>query len=249
VGLSHTLQVALNALHMARPASIVRKLATMPKYAVKDLPDTDSSPTSLNTLRITQPTLSNICNVASTDPTPLITVYVSSPNGSSNIKVLGADISVAGKEILEFLNEHTSRLLPSHTVPRGVNGAKIHPLGKLHVDFQLGDRKYSDELHIYPNVWEILILWKVCKAFGILPYCYPYPVSPWTILLPLIYCHIPSAPIPSVSLPQILRLYLLQQNMSRASILLFDAQIRSMDGETFHISLTSDAKPFCVNTP
>lgn len=29
----------------------------------------------------------------------------------------------------------------------------------------------------------------------------------------------------------------------------FDGQVRSMEGEQFHISLTDDAKPFCVNTP
>ena len=29
----------------------------------------------------------------------------------------------------------------------------------------------------------------------------------------------------------------------------FDGQIKTMDGEEFHISLMDDAKPFCVNTP
>jgi len=27
----------------------------------------------------------------------------------------------------------------------------------------------------------------------------------------------------------------------------FDSQIRSMEGEQFHVSLTDDIKPFCVN--
>ena len=30
---------------------------------------------------------------------------------------------------------------------------------------------------------------------------------------------------------------------------IFNEQIKTMDGEEFHISLTDDAKPFCVNTP
>lgn len=29
----------------------------------------------------------------------------------------------------------------------------------------------------------------------------------------------------------------------------FDGHIKTMDGEEFHISLTDDAKPFCINTP
>ena len=31
--------------------------------------------------------------------------------------------------------------------------------------------------------------------------------------------------------------------------MLFDGQIRVMQGEEFHLSLTANAKPFCVNTP
>ena len=30
---------------------------------------------------------------------------------------------------------------------------------------------------------------------------------------------------------------------------MFDGQIKMMEGEVFHISLTDDAVPFCVNTP
>ena len=29
----------------------------------------------------------------------------------------------------------------------------------------------------------------------------------------------------------------------------FDGNVKSMDGEPFHIALTADAKPFCVRTP
>ena len=30
---------------------------------------------------------------------------------------------------------------------------------------------------------------------------------------------------------------------------MFDGQVRTMEGEEFHISLTTDAKPFFINTP
>ena len=53
------------------------------------------SPPTVNTLQIKQHTLSNIRNVASTDPAPLIPINVTSLHGSITIKVLpdsGADI-------------------------------------------------------------------------------------------------------------------------------------------------------------
>ena len=46
--------------------------------------------------------------MASSDPAPLITVNVTSANGSSDVTILpdsGADISASGREILVHLNE------------------------------------------------------------------------------------------------------------------------------------------------
>ena len=39
------------------------------------------------------------------------------------------------------------------------------------------------------------------------------------------------------------------QKAMRESPSVFDGQIKTMEGEKFHISLTDDAKPFCVNAP
>ena len=118
------------------------------------------SPSTVNTLQISQHTLSNIRNVASTDPAPLIPISVSSLHGSITIKVLpdsGADISAAGTEILCHLNEYVDNLLPSRITPRAVTGAKMHPIGKLPVKLKLGDKEYSDDFHVYPNIQGALI--------------------------------------------------------------------------------------------
>lgn len=75
--------------------------------------------------------------------TPLITIHISSLNGSSDIEVLpdsGADISAAGKETLSYFNEHIHNLLPSGVTPSKFNGAKMHPLGKLPVKLWLGNK-------------------------------------------------------------------------------------------------------------
>ena len=206
------------------------------------------SPPTVNTLQIKHHTLSNIRNVASTDPAPLIPINVTSLHGSITIKVLpdsGADISAAGTEILCCLNEHANNLLPSRIIPRAVNGAKMHPLGKLPVKLQLGDKEYCDDFHIYPNIQGALISWKACKQLHILPECYPHPIT-----------HLDKLTITTTS-PELTKV---TKTLTKAPLLspeyakdqcptIFDGQIRSMEGEKFHISLTDDAKPFCVNTP
>ena len=67
---------ALSVLHIDGPATTARKLVTMPKYVKGTLHDavTLPSPSTVNTLQINQHTLSNIHNIASTHPAPLIEV-------------------------------------------------------------------------------------------------------------------------------------------------------------------------------
>ena len=205
-------------------------------------------PHSLSTLQTKQPTLSNIHHVACTDTAPLIDIKVSSLNGSTTFKVLpdsGADISAAGKDILLHLNEHTDNLLSSDIIPRAVNGTQMHPLGKLPVKLQLGDKEYTDDFHIYPSIQGALISWKACKQLKILPECYPQPIT--TANQPAItnlsslstVINAPPTKIQSLSSEYVQQIY----------PTVFDGQIRSMEGEEFSISLASDAKPFCVSTP
>ena len=206
------------------------------------------SPSTVNTLQVNQHTLFNIRNVSSTDPAPLIPINISSLHGSITIKVLpdsGADISAAGTEILCRLNEHVDNLLPSRIIPRAVNGTKMHPIGKLPVKLELGGKEYSDDFHIYPNIQGALISWKACKQLSILPECYPRPIThldELTIITPSPEpATITNTPTES---PPLSPEYAKNQYPT-----IFDGQIRSMEGEKFHISLTDNARPFCVNTP
>ena len=56
----------------------------------------------------------------------------------------------------------------------------MHSLGKMLVKFQLGDKEYSDDMHIYPSVSGVIISWKAAKALGILIERYPAPLLPVT---------------------------------------------------------------------
>ena len=103
----------------------------------------------------THPGLDNIQHVASSDPAPSINLDIIAANGSCNTKALpdsGADISAPGKAMLSTLNEQITSLLPSKVIPKGVNGVKMLPLGRLPVTFRLGNAEYHDDLHFYPEI-------------------------------------------------------------------------------------------------
>jgi len=173
--------------------------------------------------------MSNIHHMSSTDPAPLITVNITSANGSHDIKVLpdsGTDISASGKEILTHLNEQLRTLMPSDVVPKTVDGIKMFPIGKLPATLCLGDKKYQDDVHIYPNVHGTLISWKACKALQILPSCYPNPISSPTVQ----EVTLSLSPNPTSVAP------LTAHHAMSEFPTVFDKQIRSMQGKQFHIS-------------
>ena len=116
----------------------------------------------------------------------------------------------------------------------------MHPLGKIPVTFKLKNREYTNDFHIYPSVHGILMFWQVYKGLGILPHCYPDPVS------------VDVTFSSKGSQPQVLSATLMplnRQSVVKEFPTVFDGNIRSMDGEEFHIHLIDDAKLFCVNTP
>ena len=182
---------------------------------------------------------------STTQPAPTITVQISSPTGTKDVKVLpdsGADISAAGQEVMRHLGQHKDNLLPSKVCPRTVNGMLMRPLGKIPIALQLGDQKYNDEMHIYPGVSGALISWKAAMGLGILPPYYPNP-----------------PPIPKFS-RQLSQLELKATVSAGCQIAtaeeimqefpsVFDDQIRAMEGETFHITLVDNVTPFCVKAP
>ena len=181
------------------------------------------------------------------EPAPTITVQISSSTGTRYLEVLpdsGADISAAGQEVLELLGQHIDNILPSGINPRTVNGTSMIPLGKVPVTIKLGKTTYKDDLHIYPGVSGVLISWKAAKGLGILSASYPYPQN---------------QPDKDEQLNQ--KSYLRDVQLGQVGCsptaedlvkqfpTVFDGQIRTMEGEIFHISLVEDAVPFCVKTP
>ena len=105
----------------------------------------------------------------------------------------------------------------------------MQPIGKLPVTFTLGSTTYTDTLHIYPDVTGVLLSWKAVKGLHILPECYPTPTSVSALLLPPHRKHAPTS-----------------EEIMGEFLSVFDGQIKR---EQFHISLTDNTQPFCVNTP
>ena len=117
----------------------------------------------------------------------------------------------------------------------------MKPLGKLPITLKAGVHTYTDVFHIYPNVTTTLISWKAARGLTILPRCYPNPIA---------------NSAPKTNQPAFQHLAAVTSNQPTTSLdirseflSVFDGQIKTMEGETFHIALTKDAKPFCVNTP
>ena len=109
----------------------------------------------------------------------------------------------------------------------------MSPIGKLPVTLSLGTHVHTDDFHIYPNVTGTLLSWKAAKGLTVLPEHYPNPV-------PAVAPHIAAT---TTNQPA------LTPDVRGEFPSIFDGQVRTMDGETFHITLTEDAQPFCVNTP
>ena len=116
--------------------------------------------------------------------------------------------------------------------PKAVNGTKMHPMGKMPVTLSLGALQYTDDFYIYPEVTGTLLSWKAAKGLNILPRSYPHPPSP-----PQVAANTTNSSHPTTS-----------SDIMNKYPSVFDGQIKTMEGEQFHIALTDDAKPFCVHT-
>ena len=208
-----------------------------PSPSAKSLQTDDTHPSQLSTIR----------QVAATEPAPTVNVYILSINGLCKTQALpdsGADISAAGPQLLQSLGEHTLNLLSLDITPQAANGHKMQPIGKLPITFQLQGRSHSEDTHIYPEISGFIMSWKAAKGLSILPVHYPDPI-PVTVTTAM-PAQPPAVDVKIVSATTHTQA---QTNMVKAFPMLFDGQIRVMQGEEFHISLTANAKPFCVNTP
>ena len=117
----------------------------------------------------------------SVKPAPTVTMKVTTCNGEANIAILPdsrADICAAGPEFVKSLGEHMDNLAPSQIVPRAVNGSTLHPVGKIpKVTFHTLDRTAQEDVHIYDSVAGAIISWSTAQKLGILPKCYPQPIT------------------------------------------------------------------------
>ena len=122
----------------------------------------------------------------------------------------------------------------------------MRSIGKIAVTFQLGKKTYDDDLHIYPEVTGVLLSWRAAKGLSILPECYPRPVDVTTSVSKE---RLTLTRVNTLEAPAHVSLSPTSEELMMEFPTVFDGQIKTMDGEEFHISLTDDAKPFCVNTP
>jgi len=179
----------------------------------------------------------HLYTIKQSDPAPTIPIHLTALNCSTDVLPdSGADISAASTPLLTLLNDHVHNLIP---IPHTANGHKMYHLRYLPITFKLGTRQFTSNVHIYPNITGTILSWKASKALGILPECFPSSVD--IKLHPQLNVHattfVPqSSPIDS-------------QTLITEFPSVFDNQIRSMDGEQFHISLTCDAKSFCIKVP
>ena len=233
--------------HLAKVCRSKSLRKNVPRLTDSEVSQHPQNPQGIRTITCTdtdaQPPLPHIHHVTANETAPTIHVHVTSPHGSSEIEMLpdsGADVSAAGKEILAYLGEHIDNLPQSEITPRAVNGSVMQPLGKLPVTLRLGDKQYRDDIHINPGVSGALMSWRASKGLGILPDHYPHPL--------------PTTNVPSQSVIKATTVNPTTQplritNFSIEFPRVFDGLIRNMRGEEFHITLATDAKPFCVNTP
>ena len=178
--------------------------------------------------------------MATIDPAPTVTVHLHTHHGSYRTQVLpdsGADISAAGEHVLPRLNEYRDNLFPSEFTPRSANGQRMHAIGKLSVRFQLVGNEHEEDVYIFPHLSGVIVSWRAAKALKILPPHYPLPPPKAAPVKPSVRSTTATLPLQNMD------------DLKQEYPTVFDGRIRTMEGEEFHISLTTDAKPFCVNTP
>ena len=114
------------------------------------------------------------------EPAPTIEVQVSSSMDKKNIMVLpdsGAEITAAGKDILEYLDHHPHNLLLSTTMPRTVNESSMLPIGKIPITIHLEGKQCTDDLHIIFGNKGCVISWLASEFLEILSTHYPNPTN------------------------------------------------------------------------
>ena len=106
----------------------------------------------------------------------------------------------------------------------------------------------------FDSVAGAIISWSTAQKLGILPKCYLQPITNvstvptsglsngWSLSQHTIDQIMSTPKTPAVTIPT-------TEEIMAEFPSVFDGQVRTMPGEKFHISLTADARPFCVTAP
>ncbi len=149
----------------------------------------------------------------------------------------GAEISVAGLDILRQLGGHVNNLLPVDVQLVTASNQAMQPIGKMDVMLKYGEQKATIELIICSDLSGMLLSWIVCKELGILHSSYPDPLPPAYSIGSVSTQHATD------SLDQI------RKNLIQEFRDVFDegGPLRTMTGPPMKILLKEDAIPYAVN--
>ena len=149
----------------------------------------------------------------------------------------GAEISVAGLDILQQIGGHVNNLLPVNVKLVTATNEAMQPIGKMEVLLKYGDHSVIMELIVCSDLKGMLLSWIICKDLGILHPSYPEPLPPAYSIGAV------STPAATDSVDQI-RLDLISEFRD-----VFDENgpLRTMAGPPMKILLKEDAIPYAVN--
>jgi len=173
----------------------------------------------------------------------------------------GADATILGLSMLEFLNIEAEQMGSPASVPiTAVNGSSLRCVGTLLFNIGYGDRSTSQTVLVCDNYDGLLLSWFVCRDLGIVPARYPEPIQ--EVAAPSASAnavHVPASPRP-VMKDDVSVLGLLPSNPTaeqRSSIrqrivteftdvFTSSDSLREMDGDPMKIHLRPDAVPFAI---
>ena len=117
------------------------------------------------------------------------------------------------------------------------SGADISPRSSSKLSrmwsFQLGKMTLTDDLHIYPEVAEVLLSWSVVKGLSILPECYPRPIGTTLVSKE----HLPTTRVNTLEASPLVSPTPTSEDIMKEFPNVFDGQIKTMDGEESRISI------------
>ena len=156
---------------------------------------------------------------------------------------MGSDIDAIGICQLETLGGFVENLGPDHDDVRGVNGDRLHSIGKICPTLSYGDSQCTSTLHVYEGLSDALMSRTTLLALGFLPSDWPHHINRAYVNTPP-----PSsstAAEPSAAQISAVRTQLLEEFAD----VFADSPLQPMNGSPMDILLKPDAVPSCVSGP